>query len=173
MRYLSSLLLIVIAFGCKSPEVAVVEEAPEQNEMPERKPELKRTLMFSMERTPCFGKCPIDKAEFYNDGTIMYNGTRDGILDGRAIAYTDNGELISAIYGEYYSEEYKKKYDDPHVSDLPSTIITFYDAYGTAYPSEIRVDAPSELREMERRVDELLRSITNWEMIGGAHSPKR
>jgi hypothetical protein len=173
MKYLTGLLAMMFLFGCKGTQEVVEEEAPQEEVVMEGKPERKRTMMFTMERTPCFGKCPVDKAEFYNDGTIMYEGTRDGILDGKAIAYTDLSNEIMAIYGQYYSDDYKKKYNDPNVSDLPSTIITFYDAYGTPKPTEMRVGAPPELREMERKLDQLLRSIDNWEMIGGMHSPKR
>ena len=77
------------------------------------------------------------------------------------------------LYVNNYSTDYEKKYDDPRISDLPSTILTFYDEYETPYQIIMRANTPTELRTLERRLDEILKAIEKWENIGGTGGTKR
>ncbi len=168
MKYTIAVLAILLSLSsCKSKKEVETDEVTQEQVKPPRE----RTLLFKMERTACFGTCPEDVSSFYSDGTIFYESTRYGIVEGRNVGYTDYGEELVELYVNNYSTDYEKKYDDPRISDLPSTILTFYDEYETPYQIIMRANTPTELRTLERRLDEILKAIEKWENIGGVLTP--
>jgi hypothetical protein len=48
---------------------------------------------ITLERTPCYGSCPIDKMVFRSDGTAEYTGTRFVKRTGRYTGRIARGEF--------------------------------------------------------------------------------
>ena len=84
-------------------------------------PDADQITEVTLERTGCFGTCPIYKVTLKRDGTLIYEGKRFvqmmGTYKGRAY---DFGRLARFILSEDYFN-LKDDYSAP-VTDLPSTI---------------------------------------------------
>ena len=81
------------------------------------------SLFFSLERTPCFGKCPAYTVSIYRSGFAVYDGRtfapRQGRYTGRVDVATMRTLLGKAEAIGYF--DLQDSYDGP-VTDLPSTI---------------------------------------------------
>ncbi len=86
------------------------------------------TLTISLQRTPCLGRCPIYRLEFFSDGTVRYQGsqftdrigTYRGKIDPQQLqAIFDQAEKIG--FGEL-AEEYPT--GSMRITDLPAAILT-------------------------------------------------
>ncbi len=81
--------------------------------------------LISLQRTPCFGTCPVDRVTFWSDGCAVYEGKqhveRLGLYEGR-IATWDFHRLAELIqFANFFSLNHR--YPDPlGVEDLPSRI---------------------------------------------------
>ena len=81
-------------------------------------------LFFSLERTPCFGKCPAYVITVDKDGKATYTGRTFADRPGRWTTTVDNATMNALLdradaMGFFGLED---RYDGP-VTDLPSTII--------------------------------------------------
>src|SRR3982751_4511189 len=75
----------------------------------------------TLERTACFGSCPIYKVTLRSDGTVIYEGKRFvemiGTYKGRSYGFEHLAKFI--LSQDYFN--LKDNYTRP-VTDLPSTI---------------------------------------------------
>jgi hypothetical protein len=129
------------------------------------------SLIFaSIERTGCFGTCPIYKVNVYTSGVVVYRVTKyvpnqqpgwyKGIMEKGAME-----RLIEKAY-EINIFSFSDRYPDAktQVADLPSTI-TYINAKGqTKRIHNGNYQHPEELLIYERYFDELL-SGTLWEKV--------
>jgi hypothetical protein len=149
------LLLLVAVIGCKSKEsstTASLDARPEKVATSEGP-----MLLASIERTSCFGNCPIYKATFFDNGEVTYIGRN---FVERVGTYTT---LISAEDLEGILQMAK----DVHYFELE-------DAYPTPVPdfpkcrTSVNIDgktknvlngenAPRDLIGFERHLDGLLK----------------
>ena len=60
------LLFILVLFSCGSSKKNTETKVKE----------IKKELVISLERTPCYGTCPIYKMEIFSDGSAFYHGER-------------------------------------------------------------------------------------------------
>ena len=60
------LLFLCVLFACGSSK----------NSTETKVKELKKELIISLQRTPCYGTCPIYKMEIFSDGSAFYHGER-------------------------------------------------------------------------------------------------
>jgi len=150
---MKKLIYVVLALGifggCKSPEQAIEKVQESQ-------------FLITMERTACFGKCPVDETTLSSDGQLWYKGVQFSIVDGSYYSNTDKGDYFQELYDTYFSMDYQDEYDDPYISDMPSTIFSFYKDNVVVKKVIIRVDGPSELRELEGKIKAILKETSNW-----------
>ena len=182
-----ALLLSVVAIGCKGKEkapeassaVSTVEKAvaPEvvpnpdsevqvsaeetSQETPRYNKTLPDSLFASIERTPCFGRCPTYKVMIFKSGYATYEGKRFAVREGFFQSRFTRAEM-DQIKKEadaigYY--QLKNEYDGP-ITDIPATF-TAVD-FGKGIKSvKNRYEAPDELRNYEKFLDRLIEE-RNW-----------
>ncbi len=138
---------------------AVVEEAEvvPAEEYP-TDPAIERNFFASIERSPCFGKCPTYKMTLYSDGFVEFEGIRDVAMIG---TYTTtisdkklkNFEIQARAIGFMEMED---KYDGA-ISDVPSaTIVMFLD--NTRKQVYRRFEYPKRILILEQCFDDLMTS---------------
>lgn len=123
------------------------------------------TTLVTLERTPCFGACPVYTVSISGDGAVRFVGTRFTAHIGEASAEIAPAEVTNLVEelrrGGYF------ELADAYVADAPGcgryatdspTVITSVDANGVR--KEVRHDygcgeAPAVLAGLERRIDEV------------------
>ena len=142
MRLLPLILLLVVS-SCGSSKKSSNPEANKE----------KKELIIALERTACYGTCPIYKIEVFSDGSAMYYGERFvdnlGKYTFNVSQETINYILKKAVEIRFFEMEDKYTAD---ITDLPKTIVfikkdrkkkKIIDYYG----------APKTLKEFESLVD--------------------
>lgn len=82
-------------------------------------------LFMSLQRTPCFGTCPVYVVTVWQDGGAVYQGGQNAARVGRFVGHLDQVQRTALLrraqeLGFFTLED---RYDG-EVTDLPSTIIT-------------------------------------------------
>lgn len=120
---------------------------------------------ISIERTACFGTCPIDVYTLYVNGHQRYEGKRfTGALSGEFSA--DMSEKKACKLFRNWSKIEWNMYDSIYpsgYSDLPSTIIRFQYP-DVSHKIEITGDHPNTLDSLIAELS-ALRDQQNWEAI--------
>ena len=137
------LLFILVLFSCGSSKKNTETKVKE----------IKKELVISLERTPCYGTCPIYKMEIFSDGSAFYHGERfvDRIGD---YEFSVSKEVINYILKkavEISFFELEDKYT-ANISDLPKTI-TFINNGKDKKRVVNYYGAPKALKEFESLVD--------------------
>ncbi len=188
LSYILPILLIAFAFqACKTTEEAAdlkesVSEAPAEaaevanEEVPVISNDTGERILFaSVERTPCFGRCPSYNLKIYADGFVELNGKRDLDMIGK---YTTNitKSKMNAILKqaediEFY--EMEDEYDDSMITDLPSTIVTVIDKSGNLKTVLCRYNYPKRIKILAEQIDALMTSEKWLDENGDAYPPER
>lgn len=124
-------------------------------------------LVITLERTACFGACPIYKLTIYGDGRVEYEGERFVDVTGKqssTISADQVRELVDALeQADYFN--LKDDYTVP-VSDLPTTRTSVtldgktksISNYGSCFFDMEGVEkAPQALCDFETKID----AVTN------------
>jgi hypothetical protein len=114
---------------------------------------------ITLERTGCFGTCPIYKVTLRRDGTISYNGKQyvqlKGAYEGRAYGFDRMAQLILASGYFKLKDNYTA-----NATDLPSAVTSVV-ANGKRKTIENYGDfGPVELWGIEMAIDGILRGAT-------------
>lgn len=170
-------MMLAFTLGCKQkkalPEQVVVPEAVEEMAEEAMGTEVPQELgpdsvYFMIERTACYGTCPVYRLTIYQDGTATYEGRRfakrEGLYSGKVDAalmkaLTDAAEE-KGIYGM------DDVYDKP-VTDLPSVIIRVHPDHRDKRVVG-RVGAPQAFRDLAQEVEALLADV-EWTKVGELH----
>ena len=108
-------------------------------------------LIISLERTACYGTCPIYKIEIFTDGTGVYTGirfvenigiTKFHLPEDKINLILNHADSINFIT---LQDEYTER-----ISDLPTTFIQIRDKRIRDYNG-----APSKLKELELLIDQI------------------
>jgi hypothetical protein len=112
-----------------------------------------------LERTACYGTCPVYKIQLESNGRAYLTNTRFveplGIFQG--VASEPKIESIFKTFQTVSWEQYQDKYDE-NVSDLPTAILTWYHS-GYKKVIELRSNYPSEFDVLLKMIDELKAEI--------------
>jgi hypothetical protein len=158
-----ALSLIVLACDSKK-EVASAETEPQTDTVVvimEPAPP-KDSLAITYEQTPCFGRCPVYKVKIYESGFATYEGLNFAEKMG-LYAFTFEEATLKQIYQMAEEIDYfdmQAVYDDPRISDLPSTISSI-SIDGKSHRIKARRGMPSELKEFHKALDEMLMDV-DW-----------
>ena len=117
-------------------------------------------LIASLERTPCYGKCPIYEIRVYENGIVLYNGKKFTEKEGcyyRRISKREVKGIQALFVSEGFSDlnnMYPSDIKSP--SDLPSCIVRFYDNNNIAkVVTDKGKDTPEGLKRLEVMLDSL------------------
>ena len=108
-------------------------------------------LIISLQRTACFGTCPIYKIDIYTDGSGTYTGTRfvENIgVSKFQLVKSDVNKILEYAKKIGFSK-LKDDYSEP-ITDLPTTYITIKDKKIKDYTG-----APKTLKNLENLIDQL------------------
>ncbi len=130
MRTLSIAIAVLSLWACNGPkEVAETSEQTSASKtdtivmVVETPATPIDSLVISFSKTPCFGRCPVYKVKVYESGFATYEGLNFAEKLG-LYSYHFSPEEIEAIYQSAVAIEFFEldaEYNEPMVSDLPST----------------------------------------------------
>jgi hypothetical protein len=116
-------------------------------------------VIITLERTMCFGKCPVYTLTIYGDGTVNYEGKKHVAVMGSQMARISENK-VSQLIDEFMRINYfslKDSYTRRGMTDMPSAITsiriggrekTVHHYYGDR-------TAPPELKELEKKIDQI------------------
>jgi Domain of unknown function (DUF6438) len=129
-------------------------------------PKVDKNLFVSLQRTPCFGQCPVFKIQLFDDGKVVYEGKAYCKRMGTHKA-TASPELIKAIQQKAsdikylsFNEKYPK--GESMITDIPTTI-SYIKVGSESKMVYNNYDAPTELVEFERWLEQQFESL-KWEV---------
>jgi hypothetical protein len=126
----------------------------------------------TLERTACFGACPMYKVTLRRDGTISYNGRRfvelQGAYEGKVHGFDRLAQLI-------LSSGYFNLKDDYAINatDLPSAITSVVRAGKRKTITNYGDAGPVELWGIEMAIDGMLRGARLEKTKGAQVSPRK
>ena len=158
--------------SCKSKKE--VADQPQQNEVestqdtsdktPNTKEDQKvKDAYLTVETTPCFGQCPVYTLTISNNGGVLYNGKNFTKVSGTQTGTLNPEQLkeLKSRVAQLGVKDLKESYDNPNVTDLPSTYYTFYDGSKTK-KVVARYEVPEKIKQFQKYIDQLINEI-NWE----------
>jgi Domain of unknown function (DUF6438) len=122
-------------------------------------------LMAKINRTPCYGKCPVFTIELFDNGIVKYNGVafvdKKGIFTAKVTP-----EFIANIQSQaqsikYLSLENKYPISPVVIADLPTTT-TFIRIGGEGKQITNNFDAPRDLIDFENWLEHQFEQL-NWQ----------
>lgn len=142
LKYLS--LLIILILGVAS----VNAQESEAN------------VAITLERTPCFGACPVYTVTILDDGTVNYNGTNFVEVTGEQTTQIDPATvaLMVQAFEDAGFFEWNEAYDTQTVTDLPyiNISVTRDGETHSIFHYIGDYSAPLELAFLENWVDEMV-----------------
>jgi hypothetical protein len=152
MRNLLFIALLAAVFAsCKTPSAPQTQAGPVSLDtlklVTDEKPVSPRdSLIIAFEKTPCFGRCPVYKIKVFESGFTMYEGLNFAERLG-TFSTTLSREKIEKVYELANKTDFfelDSLYNDPYVSDLPSTIVML-SRNGEKKRVVSRINAPEKL----------------------------
>ncbi|UCH50896.1 MAG: PKD domain-containing protein [Chloroflexota bacterium] len=139
-------------------EVTITGSAADKTSSPVTQEE----LVITLERTACFGKCPVYSLKIKGDGTVIYAGV--DFVQTRGIQETTvSMDTINQLVMEFEKADYfslKDSYTSFGVSDMPFANTSISIGGKTKAINHYLGDrsAPKQLTELENRIDEIVNS---------------
>ena len=158
MKNLLIIASLILFFSCKQNKPVVDNSSTTETKTTISKEQVlvKESLFLTMERTPCFGKCPNYKLTIFNTGNAVYEGFTFAKKEGKHVKKLTEKQLteIQDLIETINLFEMKDKYDSP-ITDIPSTIL--YVVYKEKKKKILdRVGGPDELKKLEKLIDFLV-----------------
>ena len=119
-------------------------------------------VVITLERTACFGTCPVYKLTVYGNGTVVYEGRRFVRIEGKRTT-TIGEDKVRQLLSEFERAGYfslKDSYEERMATDMPSAFTSLTIDGKTKAVRHYHGDfgAPEELTELEDRIDEVVDS---------------
>jgi hypothetical protein len=110
---------------------------------------------IKMERSACFGSCPVYTIEIKSNGEITYNGERYVETKGKQKLQLSKSE-INALKDAISESRFYSLNDryDGNITDLPATTITLKTITGEKSVYDYYM-APPRLSELEKKIDKI------------------
>ncbi len=145
----------LVAFNCKSNK-ETVSATPDVKKEVKTSEQTEPQMLASIERTACYGQCPMYKATFMDNGEVKYVGKRfvEKIGTYRTLLSADEVLLIQENIIEYKYFSLDSLYPTP-ISDFPSCI-TEARLNGKLKKVIDRRNPPDNLKAFEKFLDGLL-----------------
>ena len=125
-------------------------------------------MQIGIERTACFGECPVYSAAIHADGRVEYRGDwyveRMGKHSGKASLY-DFHRLAQFIVGTgFWEMETQYDFADSVVTDCPSTYVRVATADRSKIVSSYADSGPPELWAIAGLIDLILHRV-EWQQV--------
>jgi hypothetical protein len=119
-------------------------------------------LVITLERTPCYGFCPVYKLTINGDGKVVYEG-KDFVNIKSKVETVISQDKIEQLVQEFKKTDYFSLNDDYTtltITDAPSVItsITLDEKTKTIEHYHGDFSAPEKLTELEDSIDEIVNS---------------
>ena len=122
-------------------------------------------VLASLERTACYGRCPIYKVTVLRDGTVHWEGERFVKVTGKATARLPAAALaeLAAAFKKAGYFALKDKYTSYDITDHPSANTSYDDGTHRKTIAHYHGDrsAPAVLDVLEERIDEIV-GTSKW-----------
>ena len=130
--------------------------------------EIPADAIARIQRTPCFGRCPVYTLTVFKDGRVEYFGKRNTPREGRYESKVSESVLkdLMTMAKDFGFFSLNNTYDKEAIIDLPSTITSVRNENGLKTVVN-RFDGPKELRSFEKAFDSLFEGI-EWKPISSA-----
>jgi hypothetical protein len=148
-------LIALVALSCKSNKDAAMAAPITQNSV-NTSVQTEPQMLASIERTACYGQCPMYKATFMDNGEVRYVGKRfvEKIGTYKTLLSADEVLQIQKKIVEYNYFGLDSLYPTP-ISDFPS-VITEARLNGKLKKVIDRRSPPDNLKAFEKFLDSLL-----------------
>ena len=115
-------------------------------------------VVITLERTRCFGTCPVYRLTIYGDGKVVYQGEDFVKVKGTQTAHMVR-EKVEGLVNEFDKVRFFSLQDryTGSVTDLPTTI-TSITIHGKTKTVRNYFGAPKELIALEEKIDETTHS---------------
>ena len=119
-------------------------------------------VVITLERTACFGTCPVYSLTIRGDGTVVYDGKEFVEVKGTTET-TISQDQVDQLISEFEKVDYfslNDNYTERTITDAP-TVITSIRLNGkikTIKHYHGDLSAPEKLAELEDRIDEIVNS---------------
>ena len=153
--------IVAVSVGCKSTKKSTATDTTTTNEnVTQAEPQ----MVASINRTACYGRCPMYKATFFDNGEVEYIGRRfvENIGTYKTLISEEEVLTIKAKITEYDYFSLDSLYPTP-VSDFPSCI-TEAQLNGQRKKVIDRRDPPGNLKYFEKFLDSLLEN-REWKKV--------
>ncbi len=117
-------------------------------------------LVFEIEKTACFGECPVYNLLVYKDRTVILNAQQNLSLKGtyRSKLSVDRYSELVDLFLKHNFFDFKDKYMGD-VTDLPTTYVTFsHEGQSKKIMDYYR--APEELKLLENELHGLIDELS-------------
>lgn len=153
MKFYSILAFAIILFAgsCRHTQPAQLSA--------EAKPVIKRynddSLLVSLERAACLGKCPTYKIKIYQKGFVIYNGIRNVLREGDYEGTLNADQLgrIKKFANDIKIFKINDEYQNSNLVDLPTTYIKYKEEGKLKEITDGTYNTPSELIYFEKLID--------------------
>ena len=141
-------LIAVAFFSCKT------RKAPTMGKQPVS---VYPGFLLSLERTPCYGTCPIYKYTVDSTGKADYLGIRFVEMEGRYVKKLSREQMekLKAALDKADVYAFADAYDNSGISDLPSSILTYTTAERTK-KIVCRMDCPAAFRNLFKELEQIV-----------------
>ena len=156
-------LIVAAALGCAGGAAAQTAAAP-------------GAVIVRLERTSCFGECPVYSVTIDAQGNVVYEGAQFVRVQGRQTDRIPAARVAAILaaaerIGFFDLRDQYRSIRNPDgttssVTDLPTTIVTIT-RDGTPKRVEDYIGAPEGLKQLEREIDEAART-TRWILMDEA-----
>lgn len=117
-------------------------------------------LLASLQRTACFGSCPIYKISVFRDGAIEWEGAQYVKILGKVAARATPAQIqqLRAAFAKAGFSMMRASYEQEMVTDQPSMIVEYADGANVKTVRHYGGDsnAPPSLSELESSIDTIL-----------------
>ena len=119
-------------------------------------------LVITLERTPCYGTCPVYTLTLFGDGKVVYEGKDFTKIRGRAET-TISQAKIEQLVSEFEKIKYfslNDNYTERTITDAPSVITSITIDGKTKSIEHYHGDfsAPETLTQLEDKIDKIVNS---------------
>ena len=124
-----------------------------------------KEVVITLERTECFGTCPVYRLTVYGYGAVIYEGIRFAQVQGTRQT-TISEDKIKQLVSEFQKIDYfslRDSYEERNVTDMPSAItsLTINGNKKTVRHYHGDLSTPKELTELEDKIDEIV-NTNQW-----------
>ena len=163
MKTIFSIAVLSVAvgfWGCKTSKESSTSNSTNTETVTQKEPQ----MLASINRTACYGQCPMYKATFMDNGEVEYVGKRfvDNIGTYKTLITADEVMEIEKKIVEYDYFSLDSLYPTP-IADFPSCI-TEAQLNGERKRVIDRRNPPPNLKAFEKYLDDVLKN-REWEKV--------